>query len=381
MLLLLTNLLRIQPTLSVGVARNQLVIEGVTTEGKNPVFADLASRLHHHHVGAVSFTRGVDQTELREFFRTIAVDPSRGGEAVGLNPRFREEVWPHVRVYPLSYDRLKLLGSQSEQAEETDEGRDARTRAARLWLGLARAALARGDDTTDGLAGAGVDPVAGSDPPALAQAIMTHGRDSAYDQVIVGYMLQIAEEIKSGATKESSALQQRVSQLVSSLERGTLSRLLEMSGDAAQRRQFLLSAATGMSGGRGGRSGPGGGRHPGTRRSRIRCCECCQKLAQHAEAGQGNRRASAETSVREQVSGLIQRLVAAGSQSRCLPAGAAADVGRHAHVLGRPGRAIPAGAAPPPGHGAGTGRHGGRPLLARSIRWWPGATWAGSSSS
>ena len=256
-------------------------------------------------MGAISFTRGVDQTELREFFRTIAVDPSRGGEAVGLNPRFREEVWPHIRVYPLSYDRLKLLGDQSEQADETDEGRDARTRAARLWLGLARAALARGDDTTGGLAEAEGDPVAESDPPALAQAIMTHGRDSAYDQVIVGYMLQIAEEIKSGATKESAVLQQRVSQLVSSLERGTLSRLLEMSGDAAQRRQFLLSAATGMTVDAVVDlvQAAADTQHQTISHSLLRML---QKLAHHAEAGQGNRQASAEISVREQVSGLIR---------------------------------------------------------------------------
>jgi hypothetical protein len=301
---LLSSLLLVQSTLSVGVARNQLVIEGVTTDTKNPVFTDLASRLHRHHVGAVSFFRGVDHPELHEFFRTLAVDPSRGGQPVGLDPRFREEVWPHIHVYPLSYERLKLLGDQSGDGDETEESREARTRAARLWLGLARAALARGDDAASG-PDAEREALADSDPTALARAITTHGRDSAYDQVIVGYMLQIADEIKSGATKESAVLQQRVSQLVSSLERGTLSRLLDMSGDAAQRRQFLLSAAAGMNVDAVVDLVQAAAE---TQRQTIShsLLRMLQKLAQHAEGGHGNRQTTAEASVREQVSSLIR---------------------------------------------------------------------------
>src|SRR5688572_14828441 len=44
----LSQLLAERGTLSVGVARNQLVIEGVATDTKNPVLKDLAARLHRH---------------------------------------------------------------------------------------------------------------------------------------------------------------------------------------------------------------------------------------------------------------------------------------------------------------------------------------------
>ncbi|HEX9310703.1 MAG TPA: hypothetical protein VF887_07810, partial [Gemmatimonadaceae bacterium] len=46
-------------SLSIGVARRQLIIEGVATDPLNPVLKELAQRLHEHHVGAVKLVRGI----------------------------------------------------------------------------------------------------------------------------------------------------------------------------------------------------------------------------------------------------------------------------------------------------------------------------------
>src|SRR5436309_529352 len=54
-------LLEDRATVSLGVARNQLVIEGVATDPKHPVLRELAGRLHRHHLGAITFRRGVEQ--------------------------------------------------------------------------------------------------------------------------------------------------------------------------------------------------------------------------------------------------------------------------------------------------------------------------------
>ena len=47
------RLLQERATLSLGVARDQLIIEGVATDSHNPVLRELAGRLHHTHLGAV----------------------------------------------------------------------------------------------------------------------------------------------------------------------------------------------------------------------------------------------------------------------------------------------------------------------------------------
>jgi hypothetical protein len=80
----------------------------------------------------------------------------------------------------------------------------------------------------------------------VAKAIDEHRREVAYDQVVVGYLLQIAEELKRKGGAESVALQKRISMMVSSLSPHTLRRLLEMGGDVSQRKRFMLDAAQGM---------------------------------------------------------------------------------------------------------------------------------------
>src|SRR2546429_7666529 len=57
-------LLEDRATISLGVARNQLVIEGVATHPKHPVLRELAGRLHPHHLGAITFPRGVEPAEV-----------------------------------------------------------------------------------------------------------------------------------------------------------------------------------------------------------------------------------------------------------------------------------------------------------------------------
>jgi len=80
----------------------------------------------------------------------------------------------------------------------------------------------------------------------VARAIDEHRREDAYDQVIVGYLLQIGEELRSAEGPEAAGLQRRVSRLVGSLKESTLEKLLEMGGDKVQRRKFLLDASQGI---------------------------------------------------------------------------------------------------------------------------------------
>jgi hypothetical protein len=110
---------------------------------------------------------------------------------------------------------------------------------AELWIGLARAAIS---------ADAGTAPEAVPlEPSAVAHSIDEHHGAEAYDQVIVGYMTQIARELRTSAGAETEALRRRASRLVKDLRPGTLRRILEMGGDVGQRAAFVLDSAQGMS--------------------------------------------------------------------------------------------------------------------------------------
>src|SRR6266581_3567882 len=225
-------LLEDRATISLGVARNQLVIEGVATDPKHPVLRELAGRLHRHHLGAITFRRGVEQAEVADALRTLAIEAERTGQPLGLGDRDRLAAWPHVQLHALTYERLEL----TDQAGPVGEG-DAR--AAQLWVGLARAALATAPEDTR--------PTP-TEPAVIAQAIDQHSKAEAtgYDQVIVGYLLQIAAELKTAGSAEAAALRRRTSRLIRTLKPETLQRLVRMGGDFAQRRQFVSDAADGM---------------------------------------------------------------------------------------------------------------------------------------
>ncbi|HUQ99137.1 MAG TPA: hypothetical protein VM166_06755 [Gemmatimonadaceae bacterium] len=228
--------------LSIGVARKQLIIEGVATDPDNPVLKELAQRLHKHHIGAVKFLRGIARDELAEALSALAVDPQRSEKPIGHEAERLGRLWAHVRFFPLTYDRLQLIEDDPD-GEKPKADQLASSRATQLWIGLARAALV--SDTSSPSAEQ-PDESTALEPATVARAIDEHQREEAYDQVIVGYLLQIGEELRGAEGVEAAGLQRRVSHLVGSLKQSTLEKLLEMGGDKTQRRRFLLDAAQGI---------------------------------------------------------------------------------------------------------------------------------------
>ena len=233
----LDALLAERPSVSIGIARRQLVIEGVATDPKHPVLRSLAEKFHKQHIGAVVFERGVTPAEVADMMRTVALEAEKEERPLGLGDPERLRAWASVRLFALTYDQLELIGDPSDDDEgEDDDSRDRATRSAQLWIGLARAALSsesREPATTDA--------------EAVADAINQHPEAQAYDQVVVGYLLQIAQELKQDSGNASKPVRRRMSRLIGKLDPQTLERLVEMGGDLTQRKQFVMDAADGLS--------------------------------------------------------------------------------------------------------------------------------------
>ena len=229
----LEALLSERASISIGVARRQLVIEGVATDPRHPVLRSLAEKFHKQHIGAVVFHRGMTTAEMMEMMHLVAAAAEKNERPLGLgDPSFLRQ-WENVRLYALTYDQLELVGDPNDEDEEEDEQREQGTRSAQLWIGLARAALSTESRP---------DPES-TDPDAVAEAINEHREASAYDQVVVGYLLQIAQELKKDGGNASAAVRRRMSRLIGALDPATLQRLVEMGGDLTQRKQFVLDAS------------------------------------------------------------------------------------------------------------------------------------------
>src|SRR5438552_10821462 len=293
-------------TIALGVARQQLVIEGVATDAKNPLLAELAGRLHRHHLGAVTFHRGLRVSEVAEVLKSLSVEAERSGEPLGLGPPEHLRAWEHIRLYPITYERLELLQEDDQPPPADDKGdKDRALRGTQLWVGLARAALTA-EAIEGGAGGTGDDgPPPATEPSLIAKAIDEHPKSAGYDQVIVGYLLQIADELKTAGGAEAVALRRRTSKLVGALQPGTLRRLIDMGGDNAQRFKFAIDATHGLAVDavldivR----AMADAAHKTVSDPLVRLLS---KLAQHAEPGPAEARPQADEALREQVRDLLQ---------------------------------------------------------------------------
>jgi hypothetical protein len=294
------HLFEARATLALGVARQQLVIEGVATDPKNPLLSELAGRLHRHHLGAVTFHRGLRVAEVVDVLKTLAVEAERTGDPLGLGPPERLRAWDHVRLYPITYERLELLKEDGQAVSPDGKGAKERgLRGAQLWVGLARAALSADAVATDD----GAPAV--TEPSVIAKAIDEHPKSAAYDQVIVGYLLQIADELKHAGGAEAVALRRRTSKLVGALQPGTLRRLIEMGGDNAQRSKFAIDVTHGLAVDAVLEivRAMADATHRTVSDPLVRMLS---KLAHHAEQGTAEMRPQADEALRDQVRGLLQ---------------------------------------------------------------------------
>jgi hypothetical protein len=287
-------------TLALGVASQQLVIEGVATDPKNPLLSELAGRLHRHHLGAVTFHRGLRVTEVVDVLKTLAVEAERTGEPLGLGSPAQLRAWDHIRLHSVTYERLELQEDDQAAVSADDKGaRERGLRGAQLWVGLARAAL-----SADAMAADDGQPPA-AEPSVIAKAIDEHPKSAAYDQVIVGYLLQIADELKHTGGAEAAALRRRTSKLVGALQPGTLRRLIEMGGDNAQRTKFAIDATHGLAVDAVLEivRAMADASHKTVSDPLVRMLS---KLAQYAEQGTAEARPQADEALREQVRGLLE---------------------------------------------------------------------------
>ena len=214
-----------RPSVSIGVAARQLIIEGMATDQKHPVLSDLAKRLHEHQLGALSFVRGVKPFEVAGLLEILAEESARGGTPIGMREGDDFPRWELLKVHPVGYEKLELKDDTGEEPSgELD-------RATTLWLGLAQAALASDEAFA-----------APPDATTIARTIEGHGRDEAYDQAVVGYMLQLTDELKYSTDGESSKVRTRVSKLMNELDQSTLQRLVTFGGNSEQRKKFVLDA-------------------------------------------------------------------------------------------------------------------------------------------
>lgn len=215
-------------SISMGIARTQVVIEGVATDPNNSLMKELAQRFHCHRLGSITISPEVLRDELADFLVASSKDEHEGPQ---IALAAQTERWPHIALTAVVYDKLELMGEE-ESGLTSDEAKQAGAKL--IWIALARATLLLGEGgATDDLL----------DPAVLANALNERKDDPAYDQTIVSALMSITEALKGAQGEEATETAGKMAELLKTLAPETLERLMEMGGDVEQRKKFVLDAS------------------------------------------------------------------------------------------------------------------------------------------
>jgi len=284
--------------LAIGVTPNQLIISGVPTDPKQVLLKDLAGHLHQRNIGGMKFTSGLARLELEEVLAAITHETfGEDTDPHAENPTLPH--WPHLRLYPLSYDHLELLEDEDEENHPAGGGgAEPDSWSKRLWMSLARAAI--GDDVSE-------DMAATIDPEDLAKAVENNKHEDGYYSRLLGSLTDIAAETRSKGEAESLAVQAQLSRMIGAMAPDTAEQLLTLRGDDGRQQQnFLLEASHVLTADVVYQLVEASAR-ASSRDMSPALLALLAKLAGHSTQAKNGRRAGADSSFRELIRKLIER--------------------------------------------------------------------------
>lgn len=278
-------------SLTIAVARDRMVIDGVETDASSPVTRDLARRLYRREVGAFRLTAGLGEDELTGALRVVARESGpiapRGSDGEGTH-------WRHIELLPLSYDRLRLQDDDEEGGGGERDGW-----ASDLWQRLARSVLAGPRMLPDEL----LDLVAPIESIADGNGTGIGGSGGVATDIL-GALGQYASELASRGRVAARAAGRTFSDLVRRLSPAALERLLRLGGDQRRRHQLLRDATGTLEADAVLDLARAVARASGHSMSEALLL-LLSKLAKHAQHGDAARRAKADEALRQNIRQLI----------------------------------------------------------------------------
>ena len=119
---ILQRLFDIRSEMTLGIAKDTLLIGQDYLDQKNPVYRDFALSLNQQGIAAVTFVKGLDRDELVRFHRIITTKPEDIRDAGGIGSVLSNADIPHVRVQVIDYSSLHVTEEQEISRPTVSKG-------------------------------------------------------------------------------------------------------------------------------------------------------------------------------------------------------------------------------------------------------------------
>lgn len=223
---LLQRMFELRSEMTLGVAKDILLVGQDYLDPKNPVYRDFALSMNQQGIAAVTFVQGLSREELIRFHKILTTRPEDIRAAGGIENVMKEADIPHIRISAVDYGSFHVTEEQEIFRPQSRPDRAASS----IWQDFV-SHLVSGDlaSSGEGLSLRDADQI---DPVELARLLNERRLDSSaalqsYEHIITEHVRSAAE--KRQHTKEQSATLAKLNSL-----------LRELHPDL--RRQFLSAA-------------------------------------------------------------------------------------------------------------------------------------------
>ncbi|MDY6988882.1 MAG: HEAT repeat domain-containing protein [Thermodesulfobacteriota bacterium] len=199
---ILNELVSVWPRITIGVAKDTLLIGEEQLDSKNPVFTDFAVALNGREIAAVTFVLGLRQQEVAKFEQILSIDPEKIMAHGGIEKVLSKAKIENIIVQALDYSGFHLTEEEeitlSESREESSE--------ASMWQDFVSQLVS---DTLDP-SGDGLSPGDSLDiPPAELAKFLNESKvdpetaAQSYESIVAQYIRRVTE--RKQLTEEQSA--------------------------------------------------------------------------------------------------------------------------------------------------------------------------------
>ncbi len=228
---ILQKLFEIRSEMTLGVAKDTLLVGQDYLDQRNPVYRDFALSMNQQGIAAVTFIRGLDKEQLIRFHRIISTKPEDIVTMGGIEKVMHNAAIPNIRVQAIDFGSLHLTEEAEifkPQPKTIERGSKSREKAS-LGAAGARAGagiwqdfvshLASGTIAGQGQSGVSLKDAQQIDPSELARLLNERKLDpgaaiQSYDRIISSHMRGAAEK---QLTSEQSATLANLNNLLKEL--------------------------------------------------------------------------------------------------------------------------------------------------------------------
>jgi len=211
----LTRMLQTSAEMTIGVAKDVLLVGREYFDQKNPIYREFAISLNAQGIAAITFLQGMEKDELVRFHRILTTNPKDITAKGGIGKAVGESGISHIRIQAIDYSSFHL--TEEDEISQPALSRSNKSGAA-VWQDFVSNLI----EGKAALLGNGISrfDAAAIDPVELAKFMNERKLDSgaalkSYDQMVADYVGKTAAKNVPG--EDDSATLEKMNVLIQEL--------------------------------------------------------------------------------------------------------------------------------------------------------------------